>query len=91
MARFTRCFCANVVIAHVFFQRNFGAPTSLGNFINSGTPANVTLKFDCLVRKYAYEYGKSMQPRHGNFLSLFDALQLHACNETRPSNALLRH
>eukprot|EP01083_Nonionella_stella_P316553 1148432_1 len=62
------------------------APTSNGEFINSGTPGGVPLSFDCAVREYAYQYGMSLQPRHGTFIELFDALQLHACNITRPSN-----
>eukprot|EP01083_Nonionella_stella_P276350 938948_1 len=57
---------------------------SSGGFINSGTPSNVPLSFDCAVREYAYQYGMSLQPRHGNFIELFDALQLHACKITRP-------
>ena len=60
-------------------------PSSNGNFINPGTPGNVDPVFDCDVRMYAYEYGMQIQPRHGNFVSLFDALQLGtACNQTRP-------
>eukprot|EP01084_Bolivina_argentea_P051380 94510_1 len=55
------------------------------NFINEGTPGGVPYSFDCAVRKYAYEYGMSMQPRHGKFVELFDALQLTACNQTRPT------
>eukprot|EP01083_Nonionella_stella_P003656 10523_1 len=61
------------------------APTSNGEFINSGTPGGVPLSFDCAVRRYAWEYGKQIQPRHGHFVQLFDALQLSACNVTRPS------
>ena len=61
------------------------APTSDGEFINSGTPGGVPLSFDCSARYYAWEYGKQIQPRHGNFVELFDALQLQACNYSRPS------
>jgi len=63
----------------------FLAPTSDGEFINSGTPGGVPLSFDCEARYYAWEYGQQIQPRHGNFVELFDALQLAACNYTRPS------
>eukprot|EP01083_Nonionella_stella_P305540 1066275_1 len=61
------------------------APISNGDFINSGTPGGIPLSFDCAVRRYAWEYGKQIQPRHGHFVELFDALQLAACNVTRPS------
>ena len=54
-------------------------------FINSGTPQYIDIEFDCTMRKYAYQYGKKIQPRHGSFVDLFDALQLQACDETRPS------
>ena len=60
------------------------APTSDGEFINSGTPDGIPLSFDCSARYYAWEYGKQIQPRHGNFVELFDALQLQACNHSRP-------
>ena len=59
-------------------------PSSNGNFINSGTPQKVPLSFDCAAREYAYQYGQQIQPRHGTFVDLFDALQLIACNKTRP-------
>ena len=35
------------------------------------------------LRYYAWEYGQQIQPRHGNFVELFDSLA--ACNYTRPS------
>ncbi len=56
-----------------------------GQFINSGTPGGVPLSFDCAGRYYAWQYGKQIQPRHGDFVELFDALQLAACNYTRPT------
>ena len=59
-------------------------PTSHGEFINVGTPGGVTVDFDCAVRQYAWEYGQQIIPRHGDFVELFDALQLSACNVTRP-------
>ena len=60
---------------------------SSANFINSGTPSGVTTSFDCAVRYYAYEYGQQLQSRQGTFVSLFDALQLNACNYTRPQES----
>eukprot|EP01084_Bolivina_argentea_P098106 176351_1 len=60
------------------------APISMGHFINSGTPSGVNISFDCAIREYAYNFGINLQPRHGSFVSLFDALQLQACNMTRP-------
>eukprot|EP00490_Sorites_sp_Unknown_P000567 CAMPEP_0114671578 /NCGR_PEP_ID=MMETSP0191-20121206/41390_1 /TAXON_ID=126664 /ORGANISM="Sorites sp." /LENGTH=518 /DNA_ID=CAMNT_0001931745 /DNA_START=49 /DNA_END=1602 /DNA_ORIENTATION=+ len=59
-------------------------PQSDGYFINSGTPIPVPLEFDCAVREYAWEYGIQIQNRHGSFVTLYDALQLNACNVTRP-------
>eukprot|EP01084_Bolivina_argentea_P066972 122073_1 len=59
-------------------------PHSQGQFINSGTPGGVPVSFDCAAREYAYQYGQQIQPRHGKFVGLFDALQLQACNQTRP-------
>ena len=41
--------------------------------------------FDCAVRRFAYEYGKQTLPRRGEFRTLFDALQLQACNMTAPA------
>eukprot|EP01084_Bolivina_argentea_P030680 56808_1 len=63
----------------------FASPSSHDGFINSGTPDGVTKSFDCTAREYAYEYGKELHKgRHGTFVTLFDALQLEACNQTRP-------
>eukprot|EP01084_Bolivina_argentea_P058420 106690_1 len=59
-------------------------PTSDGQFINSGTPGGVPVSFDCAAREYAWSYGQQIQPHHGNFVELFDALQLSACNVSRP-------
>lgn len=57
---------------------------SEAHLINPGTPYGVTSGFDCAVRQYAYEYGQQIQSRHGSFVTLFDSLQLAACNYTRP-------
>eukprot|EP01084_Bolivina_argentea_P159898 278506_1 len=51
-------------------------------FINSGTPRYIDINFDCAMREYAYEYGKQLQPRHGSFRHLYDALQINVCNQT---------
>lgn len=72
-------------IDHIDSSWKLRAPTSDGQFINSGTPGGVPLSFDCNGRYYAWQYGKQIQPRHGDFVELFDALQLSACNYTRPS------
>lgn len=52
--------------------------------VHSGTPGGVPPDADCAIRKFAWEYGKSLQPARGDFKSLFDALQLGACGETTP-------
>ena len=61
--------------------------TTRAGFINPGTPDGVPSSFDCAVRYYAYEYGQQIQSRHGTFTSLFDSLQLAACNYTRPDES----
>ena len=53
--------------------------TDYGSFINSGTPNYIDINTDCAIRSYAYQYGKQIQPRHGSFKHLYDALQLHVC------------
>jgi hypothetical protein len=57
-----------------------GPPT----FVNSGTAGGTPHEFDCASRAYAWEYGKQLRPERGKFRSLFDALQLQACNITLP-------
>ena len=56
-------------------------------FVNSGTPDGVPPSFDCEARKLVYEYGRKRLPqvdRNSKFVTLFDAMQLQACGETRP-------
>ena len=74
----------SVLLTFLFLLNINKCQKSIGNFINSGTPIGVELSFDCTVREYAYQYGMNMQPRHQQFVDLFDALQLSACNKTRP-------
>ena len=58
---------------------------SVSEFHNSGTPNYISKSFDCNVRKAAYEYGKALIPRRGDFKTLFDALQLgNGCNVPEP-------
>ena len=52
------------------------------NLINAGSPKGVSKSFDCKMRQFAYEYGELIQPQHGSFVELFDALQLSACDLT---------
>ena len=54
-------------------------------FINPGTPAGVPASYDCAVRKHAWEYGKTTLPQRGDFKTLYDALQLQACDVPTPS------
>lgn len=41
--------------------------------------------FDCAARELAYEYGQKLMPQRGSFRTLFDSLQLQACNHTPPA------
>eukprot|EP00965_Chrysotila_dentata_P056210 1864140-Pleurochrysis_carterae.AAC.2 len=50
-----------------------------------GTPPGVPIEIDCAVRTLGWNYGKQLLPERGDFKSLFDALQLHACNLTTPA------
>jgi len=53
--------------------------------VGPGSPGGVPADIDCAVREYAWEYGKSLLPREGSFVSLFDALQLSEnCGKARP-------
>jgi hypothetical protein len=72
----------------------FNAWTRTGNpgpttFVNSGTAGGTPRSFDCASRIFAWEFGKQLQPQRGQFLSLFDALQLGACNITRPEGTAM--
>ena len=63
------------------------APQSYGDvpgMIYSGTPIGVPPSADCALRTLAWEYGKKLQPNRSGFRTLYDALQLHACNVTAP-------
>lgn len=54
-------------------------------FINAGTAGGTPHSFDCAARTFAWEFGKRQLGRRGAFRSLFDALQLQACNQTPPA------
>ena len=56
-------------------------------FVDPGTPDGVPESFDCSLRKLAYEFGQSLRPDRGSFLSLFEALQLQFCDEPTPADA----
>ena len=51
---------------------------------HSGTPDGVPLAYDCAIRESAWRYGRARLKARGDFQSLFDALQLSACNLSRP-------
>ena len=53
--------------------------------LHSGSPS-VTPDSDCAIRELAYNYGKHLAPSQGDFQSLFDAMQLGACNVTAPKS-----
>ena len=55
--------------------------------INPGTPGGVPASYDCSVRRHAYEFGKVTLPSRGEFKTLYDALQLHACGVTSPTSS----
>ena len=48
--------------------------------IRSGTPGDVPASADCAIRQAAWKYGQKLQPQRGEFKTLYDALQLHACD-----------
>ena len=53
-----------------------------------GVPASVPAEYDCAIRRAAWAYGRRTLPailQRGSFNSLFDALQLQACDEHRPA------
>ena len=54
-------------------------------FNHAGTPPGITHSFDCAARKAAYSFGQALLPSRGSFKTLFQALQLQACNMTTPS------
>ena len=55
--------------------------------VHSGTPSGIDANTDCAIRKFAWEYGQTLQPARGSFKSLFDALQLGACGVPAPVEA----
>ena len=61
-----------------------GSATPNPNMVNSGTPGDVLQSTDCAIRTLAWEYGQKLQPSRGGFRTLYDALQLGACNVTAP-------
>ena len=54
-------------------------------FNHAGTPPGITHTFDCAARKAAYSFGQALLPGRGDFKSLFQALQLQACNMSTPA------
>lgn len=52
---------------------------------HSGTPSGIDPNTDCAIRKFAWEYGRKLQPSRGEFKSLYDALQLGACGVPTPT------
>ena len=59
-------------------------PPPVPGMVHSGTPGGIPASTDCAVRKLAWEYGQKLQPSRGGFRTLYDALQLGACNVTAP-------
>ena len=48
--------------------------------VNGGTPKDVPHSADCAIRRAAWEFGQKLLPERGGFRTLYDALQLNACN-----------
>lgn len=46
---------------------------------SAGTPDGMSASYDCEARKHAWEFGKTTLPRHRQFKTLFDAMQLQHC------------
>ena len=61
-----------------------GTSAYANGMVHSGTPVGVPASADCAIRQLAYEQGKKLVPRRGDFKSLFDALQLGACPGASP-------
>ena len=62
------------------------AGSAAAEFFHSGSPANIAASTDCAIRELAWEYGKKLRPDRGDFSTLFDALQLGACNISSPTS-----
>ena len=71
-------------LTHTHAHPHPPTPTGPATFTNAGTAGGTPHSFDCASRTYAYEYGKRLAPSRGAFRTLFDALQLQACNHTIP-------
>lgn len=69
-----------------FFSIVEGSSGHLYDFHHHGSPSAVPKSTDCAIRKAAYEYGQKLMPQRAGFASLFDALQLNACNQQRPKS-----
>lgn len=49
------------------------------------SPEAVPRSFDCAARRLAHEFAKNLIPQQGEFVQVFDALQLaDYCGDTRP-------
>eukprot|EP01048_Picozoa_sp_COSAG05_P013178 COSAG05_NODE_1380_length_5022_cov_25.282348_1_plen_505_part_00 len=50
--------------------------------INAGTPADLPVSTDCVLRTATWQFGRALMPSLGGFATLSDALQLQFCNDT---------
>ena len=75
-----------LVAAQLITTSFAGAPVGAEapDFYHSGTPPGITRSFDCAARKAAFTFGQTLLPARGSFKTLFQALQLQACNMTTP-------
>ena len=50
----------------------------------SQSPANIDPALDCAIKQLAWNYAKKLLPFQGDFMSVYDALQLGACAKSPP-------
>ena len=56
----------------------------MGGLHHSGTPEGVSHSEDCAIRIAAFQHARVILPAHGDFHSLFSALQLQLCDVPSP-------
>ena len=68
---------------HVFLSCSASnSPT----FTNAGSPKDVSLDYDCAIRRSAYTFGEKLRPNDVGII--FDALQLQVCGAKRPDTKI---
>ena len=54
------------------------------------SPANIDPKLDCAIKELAWDYAKKLLPWQGDFMSVYDALQLGDCSTRKASRSPIR-